>query len=76
MIFHLDYSEKACQDHTTLVIFNNSLKAGSHNPIFGSDFYSNSKKLLTRINISMSRNNAREKSDPNIGSCEPALRQP
>ena len=25
MIFHLDYSEKACQDHTTLVIFNSSL---------------------------------------------------
>ena len=41
MIFHLDYSENACQDHATLVIFNNSLKAGSHNPIFGPDFYSN-----------------------------------
>ena len=54
MIFHLDYSEKACQDHAALVIFNNSLKAGSHYPVFGSDFYSNSKKLLTRINISMS----------------------
>ena len=54
MIFDLDYSEKACQDHVTLVIFNNSLKAGSQNPIFGSDFYSDSKKLLTRINISMS----------------------
>ena len=50
MIFHLDYSEKACQDHATLVIFNNSLKTGSHDPIFGSDFYSNSKKLQTRIN--------------------------
>ena len=25
MIFHYDYSEKACQDHTTLVIVNNSL---------------------------------------------------
>ena len=33
MIFHLDYSEKACQDHATLVIFNNSPKAGSHDPI-------------------------------------------
>ena len=54
MIFHLDYSEKTCQDHATLVIFNNSLEAGSHDPIFGSDFYSNSKKLLTRINNSMS----------------------
>ena len=53
MIFHLDYSEKACQ-LVTLVIFDNSLKAGSYNPIFGSDFYSNSKKLLTQINISMS----------------------
>ena len=53
MIFHLDYSEKAFQDHISLVIFNNSRKAGSHDPIFGSDFYSNSKKLLTRINISM-----------------------
>ena len=31
-----------------------NLKAGSHDPIFGSDFYSNSKKLLTRINMSMS----------------------
>ena len=54
MIFHLDYSEKACQDHGTLVIFNNSPKAGSHDPIFGPDFYSNSKTLLTRIKISMS----------------------
>ena len=54
MKFHFDYSEKACQDHTTLVIFSNSLKAGSHDPIFGSDFYSNSKKLLTRINLSLS----------------------
>ena len=54
MIFHLDYSENACQDHATFVIFDDSLKAGSHDPIFGSDFYSNSKKLLTRINISMS----------------------
>ena len=53
VIFHLDYSEKACQDHAALVIFNDSLKAGSHDPVFGSDFYSNSKKLLTRINISM-----------------------
>ena len=55
MIFHLDYSEKACQDHETLVIFNNSLNAASsHNLIFGSDFYSDSKKLMTRINIYMS----------------------
>ena len=54
MIFDLDYSEKACQYHATLVIFNNSLKVGSHGPIFRSDFYSNSKKLVTRINISMS----------------------
>ena len=38
-----------------------TLKAGSHDPISGSDFYWNSKKLLTRINISMSWNNAREK---------------
>ena len=53
-MFHLDYSEMACQDHATLVIFNNSLKAGSHDPIFGSDFYSYSKKLLMRINISVS----------------------
>ena len=53
MIFHLDYSEKTCQDHTALVSFNNSLEASSHDPIFGSDFYSNSKKLLTLINISM-----------------------
>ena len=55
MIFHLDYSEKAYQYHATLINFNNSLKAGSQDPIFGSDFYSNLKKLLlTRINISMS----------------------
>ena len=54
MIFYLDYSEKACQYHATLVIFNNSLKAGSHDPIFGSDFYSDSKNLLMQINISMS----------------------
>ena len=32
-IFHLDYSEKACKDHATFEIFNNSLKAGSHDPI-------------------------------------------
>ena len=38
MIFRLDYSEKAHQNHANLVIFNNSLKAGSHDPIFGSDF--------------------------------------
>ena len=50
MIFHLDYSEKACQ---ALVMFNNSLKAGSHDPIFGSDFYSNSNKLLMQINTSI-----------------------
>ena len=61
MIFHLDYSEKACQDHATFVIFKNFLKADSHDPIVESDFHSNSKKLLTRINISMSWNNAREK---------------
>ena len=34
MIFHLDYSEKACQYHATLIIFNNSLKVGPHDPIF------------------------------------------
>ena len=54
MIFHLDYSEKACHYHATLVIFNSSLTDGIQDPIFGSDFYSNSEKLLTRINISMS----------------------
>ena len=54
VIFHLDYSEKACQVRAALVIFNDSLKAVSHDPIFGSDFYLNSKKLLTRINIFMS----------------------
>ena len=46
VIFHLDYSEKACQDHATLVIFNNSLEAGSQDPIFASDFYLDSKMLL------------------------------
>ena len=30
------------------------LKAGSHDPILGTNFYSDSKKLLMRINISMS----------------------
>ena len=29
MIFHLDYSEKACQYHATLINFNTSLEAGS-----------------------------------------------
>ena len=38
MIFRLDYSEKTYQNDANLVIFNNSLKAGSHDPIFGSDF--------------------------------------
>ena len=47
VLFHLDYSGKACQDRATLVTFNNFLKAGSHDPIFGSDFYSSSKTLLT-----------------------------
>ena len=32
------------------------LKADSHDPIFGSDFDSNSKKLLTQIDISLSWN--------------------
>ena len=41
MIFHLDYSEKASQDHTYLVIFNNSLEAGSHDP--------NSDLIFTQI---------------------------
>ena len=49
MIFHLDYSEKACQYHANLIILTNSLEAASHDPIFGSDIYSNSKKLLTRV---------------------------
>ena len=47
VIFNLSYSEKACHDHATLVTFSNSLKAGSEDPIFGSDSYSNAKKLLT-----------------------------
>ena len=34
MIFHLEYLEKACQDHATLVIFNNALKDGIQDPIF------------------------------------------
>ena len=46
MIFHFDYSEKACHYHATLVIFSSSLKGGSHDPIFGSDFYSNSEKFM------------------------------
>ena len=29
------------------------LKAGSHDPIFGANHYSDSKKLVMRINISM-----------------------
>ena len=32
MIFHLDYSEKACQDHATLVNSNNSLKVNRQQP--------------------------------------------
>ena len=71
MIFHLDYSEKACQDHATLVIFDNSLKAGSQDPIFRSDFYSDSKKSLQHL-YEMKQYQV---SDPKIGSCEPALRQ-
>ena len=47
VIFNLSYSEKACHDHATLVTFSNSLKAGSEDPIFGSDSYSNAKNLLT-----------------------------
>ena len=38
VIFCLDYSEKAYQNHANLIIFNNSFKAGSQDPIFGSDF--------------------------------------
>ena len=45
-------------------------------PFFGSDFYSNSKKLLLWINVSVNWNNAKKKkTDPKIGSCEPALTQ-
>ena len=31
----------------------NYLKVGSHDPIFGANYYSNSKKLVIRIDISM-----------------------
>ena len=40
--------------------FEVSLKVGSHDPIFGASHYSDSKKLVTRINISMSWNNVRK----------------
>ena len=30
-----------------------SVKVGSHDPIFGANYYSNSKKLMMRINISI-----------------------
>ena len=30
-----------------------TVKAGSHDPTFGANYYSNSKKLVMRINISM-----------------------
>ena len=36
------------------------LKASSHDPIFEDNHFSNSKKFVTRINIFMSRNNARK----------------
>ena len=29
------------------------IKVGSHDPTFAANYYSNSKKLMTRINISM-----------------------
>ena len=33
--------------------FEMTVKVGSHDPIFGANYYSNSKKLMTQINISM-----------------------
>ena len=42
--------------------YNNSfygwVKAASHDPIFGANYYPNSKKLVMRVNISMNWNNA------------------
>ena len=61
MILHLDFSEKACHDHATLVIFNDSLNAGSHDPIFGFDFYSNFEEV-TNANQHLPE----KKSDPKI----------
>ena len=42
-----------CKNSIPKIIIHLILKAGSHNPIFGPDFYSNSRKLLMGINISM-----------------------
>ena len=38
----------------------NYIKVDSHDPIFGANYYSNSKKLVMRIKISMSSDNARK----------------
>ena len=42
--------------------------------IFGSNYYSNWKELMTRINISMNWNNTRRIIESKIGCCEPTLR--
>ena len=36
------------------------IKVGSHDPIFLSSYYSDSKELVMQFNISMNRNNARK----------------
>ena len=58
MIFHLGYSEKVCQDHTTLVIFDNSIKASlscNYTPDLSATFFSNS--LIHILSLSNSHNN-------------------
>ena len=50
-------------------------EASSHDPIFGGNYYSISKKLVTRIDISMGRNNTRKIIRSNkCGSCELTFR--
>ena len=52
---HLDFGKKILEFayYTSHCFFIVCLKAGSHYPIFGANYHSNSKKLVMRDNISI-----------------------
>ena len=43
--------------HQSILHLNGCIKVSSHDPVFEANYYSNSKKLVTRINNSVSRKN-------------------
>ena len=73
VIFHLDYSEKACQDHATLIIFNNSLV---HTIRFSDPIFAQIQRSYWRKSTFLWAETIPEKkSHQKIEPCEPALRQ-